>query len=85
MYWAPRASTAACLARFTVVLLVAYTTLLQGLLCLGTQMTTYKTYVKRESDNQSRLRHPLIVSIQEVSSQSALELITSCTAQRYQS
>ena len=32
------------------------------------QIKNYKTYVKREIDNQSRLRHPLIVSIQEVSS-----------------
>lgn len=30
------------------------------------QIKNYKTYVKREIDNQSRLRHPLIVSIQEV-------------------
>lgn len=36
------------------------------LLTRGSFIKNYKTYVKREIDNQSRLRHPLIVSIQEV-------------------
>ena len=36
------------------------------LLSRGNFIKQYKTYVKREIDNQSRLRHPLIVSIQEV-------------------
>lgn len=31
------------------------------------QIKNYKTYVKREIHNQSSLRHPLIVSIREVS------------------
>ncbi len=30
------------------------------------QIKNYKTYVKREIQNQSLLRHPLIVSIREV-------------------
>ena len=31
------------------------------------QIKNYKTYVKREIQNQSSLRHPLIVCIREVS------------------
>ena len=32
------------------------------------QVKSYKTYVKREIENQSRLRHPLIITIKEVRS-----------------
>lgn len=35
--------------------------------CLSTlQVKSYKAYVKREIENQSRLRHPLIITIKEV-------------------
>ena len=37
------------------------------LLPRGDFVKNYKTYVKREIQNQSGLRHPLIVSIKEVS------------------
>ena len=34
---------------------------------IALQVKSYKTYVKREIENQSRLRHPLIITIKEVS------------------
>ena len=42
------------------------------LLPRGDFVKNYKTYVKREIQNQSGLRHPLIVSIKEVSAVQSL-------------
>ena len=42
------------------------------LLPRGDFVKNYKTYVKREIQNQSGLRHPLIVSIKEVNALQSL-------------